>query len=51
MSLILRKSKRYVKKARCINKEKEIINGKKDGMAPIHLAVYKGSLEIVRFLL
>ncbi|WP_264687519.1 ankyrin repeat domain-containing protein [Wolbachia endosymbiont (group B) of Erynnis tages] len=49
--LNIKKVKRYVKKARCINKEKEIINGKKDGMAPIHLAVYKGSLEIVRFLL
>ncbi|WP_353280821.1 ankyrin repeat domain-containing protein [Wolbachia endosymbiont (group B) of Cyclophora punctaria] len=49
--LNIKKVKRYVKKARYINKEKEIINGKKDGMAPIHLAVYKGSLEIVRFLL
>lgn len=45
------KVKRYVRKARYINKEKEIINGKKDGMAPIHLAVYRGSLEIVQFLL
>ncbi|AZU37366.1 hypothetical protein BBB02_02025 [Wolbachia endosymbiont of Bemisia tabaci] len=49
--LNIKKVKRYVKKARYINKEKEIINGKKDGMAPIHLAVYKASLEIVRFLL
>ncbi|WP_353274435.1 ankyrin repeat domain-containing protein [Wolbachia endosymbiont (group B) of Hofmannophila pseudospretella] len=49
--LNINKVKRYVKKARYINKEKEIINGKKDGMAPIHLAVYRGSLEIVRFLL
>ncbi|WP_264337716.1 ankyrin repeat domain-containing protein [Wolbachia endosymbiont (group B) of Dolichovespula media] len=49
--LNIKKVKRYVKKARYINEEKEIINGKKDGMAPIHLAVYKGSLEIVRFLL
>ncbi|QUI59930.1 ankyrin repeat domain-containing protein [Wolbachia endosymbiont of Spodoptera picta] len=49
--LNIKKVKRYVKKARYINKEKEIINGKKDVMAPIHLAVYKGSLEIVRFLL
>ncbi|CCE77792.1 MULTISPECIES: ankyrin repeat domain-containing protein [Wolbachia] len=49
--LNIKKVKRYIKKARYINKEKEIINGKKDGMAPIHLAVYKGSLEIVRFLL
>jgi len=49
--LDINKVKRYVKKARYINKEKEIINGKKDGMAPIHLAVYRGSLEIVRFLL
>ncbi|OCA06838.1 ankyrin repeat family protein [Wolbachia endosymbiont of Trichogramma pretiosum] len=47
----IKKVKRYVKKARYINREKEIINGKKDGMLPIHLAVYKGSLEIVRFLL
>ncbi len=49
--LNINKVKRYVKKARYINKEKEIINGKKDVMAPIHLAVYRGSLEIVRFLL
>ncbi|MHC3898341.1 UNVERIFIED_CONTAM: ankyrin repeat domain-containing protein [Wolbachia endosymbiont of Nasonia longicornis] len=49
--LNIKKVKRYVKKARYINKEKEIINGKKDGMAPIYLAVYKGSLEIVQFLL
>ncbi|MFL3876484.1 hypothetical protein wTkk_000404 [Wolbachia endosymbiont of Trichogramma kaykai] len=47
----IKKVKRYVKKARYINKEKEVINGKKDGMSPIHLTVYKGSLEIVRFLL
>ncbi|MGL9758575.1 MAG: ankyrin repeat domain-containing protein [Wolbachia sp.] len=47
----LEKVKKCVKKARYINKEKEIINGKKDGMAPIHLAVYRGSLEIVKFLL
>ncbi len=49
--LNIKKVKRYVKKARYINKEKEVINGKKDGMAPIHLAVYRGSLEIVKFLL
>lgn len=47
----IKKVKRYIKKARYTNKEKEIINGKKDGMAPIHFAVYRGSLEIVRFLL
>ncbi|WP_353277083.1 hypothetical protein [Wolbachia endosymbiont (group B) of Villa cingulata] len=30
--LNIKKVKRYVKKARYINKEKEIINGKKDGL-------------------